>query len=327
MRPGPGAGRDSLAEMGGMCAMRRTSLAVMAIVVTALVIAKAGGFVPGAALAEPVVVLDMDDPVGDDYGPGTYVYPTHKAFVPGLFDLTHFKVSHDPEYVYFDATFQEVTNPWNAPEGFSHQLVNIYIDTTPGAGRTDTLRKGALVAFDRKYAWDLFIKAIGWGGCRVFTAQDAAQARGISDGLSASVLADGKTVRIAVPKVVIGEPARSWAYYVLVGSQDAFGDDDFRPVMEKAGSWVFGGGSDLEVDPNVIDMLAPARGRGSQERLLGSYNLERGSLAILVPVFAAAGGGQATSPVAIAAAIVVLVAAGTVAWWVRRRRPTAPPRG
>ncbi|MGE5587080.1 MAG: glucodextranase DOMON-like domain-containing protein [Clostridia bacterium] len=306
--------------------MRRTSLAVMAILVASLVIAEGGGFVSLTALAEPVVVLDMDDPVGDDHGPGTYGYPTHKAFVPGLFDLTHFKVSHDPEYVYFDATFKEITNPWNAPEGFSHQLINIYIDTTPGAGRTDTLRKGALVAFDRRYGWDLFIKAVGWGGCRVFTAKDESEARGIADGLSASVLADGKTVRVAVPKAVIGEPSRRWGYYVLVGSQDAFGEDDFRPVMEKAGPWVFGGGSDLEVDPNVIDMLAPARGRASQERMLGSYNLERGSLAVLVPVFATAGGNGAVSRGAVAAVVVTLVAAGAVGWWARRRRPTTPPR-
>jgi len=317
--------RHSRAEMGGMCAMRRVFLAVAALVVTALVGAGLGGFVGRAALAEPLVVLEMDDPVGDDYGPGTYVYPTHKAFVPGLFDLTHFKVSHDAEYVYFDATFREVTNPWNAPEGFSHQLINIYIDTTPGAGRTDTIRKGALVAFERKHAWDLVIKALGWGGCRVFTAQDTAEARGISEGLSASVLPDGKTVRIAVPKAIIGEPGKGWGYYVLVGSQDAFGDDDFRPVMEEAGSWTFGGGTDLDIDPNVIDMLAPARGRGSQERLLGSYDVQKGTLAVLTPVVAGAAGGSRVFPAVVVVGVAV-VAAGLAAWYVRRRRPTSPPR-
>jgi carbohydrate-binding DOMON domain-containing protein len=299
----------------------------MAIFVGSLVVAGVGVvFHTAPAEAEAVVVLDMDDPVGDDYGPGTYGYPTHKAFVPGLFDLTHVRVSHDPEYVYFDATFREITNPWNAPEGFSHQLINIYIDTTPGAGRTDTLRKGALVAFDRRYGWDLLIKALGWGGCRVFSAQDEPEARGIADGLSAGVLTDGKTVRVSVPKAVIGEPSRKWGYYVLVGSQDAFGEDDFRPVMEKAGPWVFGGGSDLEVDPNVIDVLAPERGRGSQERMLGSYDVDRGSLAVLVPVFAPSGGDGEVSRGAVVAVVAVLAAVGAVAWWVRRRRPNAPPR-
>lgn len=316
--------------MGGMSAMRHTLwIVIFVTAATALLVAGAGGLGSGVASAEPVVVLDMDDPAGDDYGPGTYVYPTHKAFVPGLFDLRHFKVSYDPEYVYFDATFQEVTNPWNAPEGFSHQLMNIYIDTTRGTGRTDTLKPGALVAFDRKHGWDLFIKALGWGGCRAFTSQDTAETRGIADGLSASVLTDGKTIRVAVPRAAIGEPDRGWGYYVLVGSQDAFGDDDFRPVMEKAGSWVFGGGSDLDVDPNVIDMLAVPRGRYSQERLLGAYNVAKGSLAVLMPVSGGAAGHVAflpARPAAVALVAVLLLGGAGVVWWVRRKRPTAPPR-
>ncbi len=286
----------------------------------------------GVACAEPVVVLDLDDPVGDDYGPGTYVYPSHKSFVPGLFDLVHFRVSYDPEYVYFDASFREVTNPWNAPEGFSHQLLNIYIDSVKGAGRTDTFRPGAMVAFDKRHGWDVFVKALGWGGCRAFSSQDGAEARGLSDGLRATVLADGKTIRVAVPRAVIGQPDRSWAYYVLVGSQDAFGEDDFRPVMQNQGAWVFGGGTDLDFDPNVIDMLAAPRGRHTQERLLGSYDAERGSLAVLVPVSAASSGAASPGPArsAVIAGVGVLfvglVAAAVFVWMSARRRPKAPPR-
>lgn len=302
---------------------------LLAAAVAALAVWAEGVLRPWPASAEPVVVLDMEDPAGDDCGPGAYVYPTHKAFVRGLFDLTRFRVSYDPEYVYFDATFQEITNPWNAPEGFSHQLVNIYIDSERAAGRTDTLREGARVSFHKKHGWDLFIKALGWGGCRAFTSRDTAEARGISDGLSASVLADGKTVRIAVPRSVIGEPQRSWGYYVLIGSQDAFGDDDFRPVMDKAGPWVFGGGSDLDVDPNVIDMLAQPRGRASQGRMLGSYSVARVSLAVLTPVGVANQGGlpflSSAAPAAGIGAL-LLLAGAAIAWLVVRRRRGAPPR-
>jgi len=283
------------------------------------------------ASAEPITAFEMKDPTGDDYGPGTYAYPTHKAFLPGLFDLTHFRVSHDVEYVYFDATFREVTNPWNAPEGFSHQLINIYIDTTKGMGRTDAIRKGAMVSFDKRYAWDICIKALGWGGCRAFTAQDNDESKGISDGLQASVLPDGKTVRVKVPLPIIGQPDTNWGYYVLIGSQDAFGEDDFRPVMEESTSWTFGGGSNLGVNPNVIDMLAPEGGRFSQEKLLGSYDAEKGILATLVPVFAGtAGQGPAflrlpAMPTAIVVVVGLLLLGGILVW-VRRRRFAVPPR-
>ena len=45
------------------------------------------------------VFFEAVDPEGDDYGPGTYVYPRNKAFQPykGLFDLLSFKVSEAEE--------------------------------------------------------------------------------------------------------------------------------------------------------------------------------------------------------------------------------------
>ena len=79
-----------------------------------------------------------------------------------------------------------------------------------------------MVAFDRKCGWDIFIKALGWGGCRAFTSNDDEESKGISDGLEAGVLRDGKTIRVKVPLPIIGEPEASWGYYVLIGSQDAF---------------------------------------------------------------------------------------------------------
>ncbi len=313
--------------------MQRTGLRVVscATVVIISVVAFVGLWV-GVAQAEPIVAFEMKDPVGDDYGPGTYTYPTHKAFLPGLFDLTNFRVSYDVEYVYFDATFCEVTNPWNAPEGFSHQLINIYIDTTKGAGRTDTLRKGAMVAFDKRYGWDIFIKALGWGGCRAFTSQDDEESKGISDGLEASVLPDGNTVRVKVPLPIIGQPEAHWRYYVLIGSQDAFGEEDFRPVMEEPTPWTFGGGSNLEVNPNVIDMLAPEGGKFSQERLLGSYDVQKGILAVLMPV--SAGTTRQTlaflqAPGVLTTAAVVLgllLVGGGVLVWVKRKGFIIPPK-
>lgn len=314
--------------------MRRTWLkAVLCFAGVIIGVMTSIGLWAEIALAEPVTAFEMKDPIGDDYGPGTYTYPTHKAFLPGLFDLTHFHVSYDVEYVYFDATFGEVTNPWNAPEGFSHQLINIYIDTTKGMGRTDTLQEGAMVAFDKRYGWDIYIKALGWGGCRAFTSQDDEESKGISDGLEASVLPDGKTIRVKVPLAIIGQPDSTWGYYVLIGSQDAFGEDDFRPVMEESTPWTFGGGSNLEVNPNVIDMLAPEGGRFSQEKLLGSYNAERGAPAVLVPVFA----GQArqglaflrlpsmTTTITLIVVGLLLVGGGILVWF-RRRGAIIPPK-
>ncbi len=233
-----------------------------------------------------VILFDMEDPEGDDYGPGTYFYPTHDFFKPhrGLFDMTRFVVSYDASTVYFDTTFKEVQNPLDAEEGFTHQLIDIYISTGQEGGKTQTLRKGAYVEFDEKYPWNLYIRGGPWQLSRVYTAADDEMSKGISKGIRTELLPDGKTIRIAINKGLIGEPREGWKYYVLIGSQDGFGPDEYRPVMEKATGWDFGGGRNDEFNPNVIDMLAASNGKYSQEKMLLSFKPEEGKLAIISPV-------------------------------------------
>lgn len=272
--------------------MRRLP-AVLALAL-ALVLAEAASVTllpPKACAGQALVVWEADDPVGDDDGPGTYTYPTNPAFSPfsGIFDLTEFRVLHDSDNVYLEVVVAGIANTWNAPEGFSHQLVNVYVDTTPNAGRVDTLRDGPFVLFDSRHAWDMNIKIMGWGGTRVHFASDDMSSSGVYDGVFAEALPDGKTIRAALPKKVVGEPSDAWKYYVLVASQDGYGPDNHRPIMAKAGAWVFGGGSDLDVNPNVIDILAPESGPRSQHSQLGSWSEPERRLAVLYPANADSG--------------------------------------
>lgn len=237
------------------------------------------------------VVFQMKDPSGDDNGPGGYVYPTHDTFVPGLLDLTAFAVGTGGGHVYFDLTFRAVNNPWDAPEGFYHQLIDIYIDTTPGEGRTEPLRPGPRVRFDPAHAWDVRVRAAPFGGTRLHWAGDAPDAPGLARGLAAQVLKDGRTIRVAVPAAAIGTPQPSWRYYVLVGGFDAFGDDGYRAVGPEPAEWRFGGRDPAAAGPQVIDILAPRWWR-SQARQLRSFAVpgddpaSRGSMAyaLLHPV-------------------------------------------
>lgn len=34
---------------------------------------------------------------GDDYGPGSYTYPTDPVFVPGSYDIESFSVAHNEQ--------------------------------------------------------------------------------------------------------------------------------------------------------------------------------------------------------------------------------------
>ncbi len=229
------------------------------------------------------VIFAMADPAGDDYGPGTYEYPTDSIFDPKKehFDLQEFSVSAHRNIYNFDLAFPRVTNPWGASEGFSHTMVQIYISDDPDRGRIETFREGANVIFDPRHPWQYFIKVVSFNKTAVYHASDYDGADGRDSGVKARLQPDGGTLRVTVPKELLPGDPYKWRYYVLVGSQDGLGPDNFRKVNTTAGRWVFGGGTDSDYDPNIIDLLAPP---GKQESLLGSYDAARRQPAVIEPV-------------------------------------------
>ena len=273
----------------------------------------------GTGAAQETTVFHMNDPVGDDRGPGGYRYPSHHTFVPGLFDLTSFAVRTDGEHVHFDLTFGAVVNPWDAPEGFYHQLIDIYIDTTPGAGRTDPLRPGPRVRFNPDHAWDVRLRIAPFGGTRLHRAEDGPDAPGRADGLSAGLLTDGRTIRASVPRELLGTPQAAWRYYVLVGGFDPFGEDNYRPVRAAATEWSFGGDSSGAA-PHVIDLLAP-RWWPSQARQLGSFAVPSGGPPVPALLHPVGGGRTALGWAALVLGATLLAATLVAAARRRRGRP------
>ncbi|MGE5548912.1 MAG: glucodextranase DOMON-like domain-containing protein [Bacteroidota bacterium] len=252
------------------------------------------------------------DPAGDDYGPGSYIYPKNHAFEPyhGLFDLRSFTVSSDVKSVRFDLTLADLRNPWSAPEGFSHQLLEVFIARGNGFGRTEPFAAGSFVRFAPEHPWDVMLKAAPWDSSELILLGPDGQP--VKHGLQVG-LAGPQTVRATVPVALLGAPERTWRYYVLVGSYDGFGEDNFRPVMAKAGEWHFGGGRNDAAEPQVIDILAPERGRFSQEKQLGSYDWTQKKLAVLQPVGPGYLPGMGGFPWAIVAVLGCMLV--IVAWW------------
>lgn len=284
--------------------------------------------VAGTAHGQDRLIFSMDDPKGDDFGPGTYMYPTHEAFSPHkeILDLTRFEVVDTGKTVDFYFTFAKITNPWHAPEGFSHPLIDLFIDCIDRAGRDRTLRSGPRVRFASEWGWDYLLRVVAWDGCRLFRADDPALARGTKEGISCSVLPENNTIKVSVSRNLFEvDPDPSWKYYCLVGAQDVFGEDEYRPVMREAGLWHFGGAEDERLAPYVIDLLAPDRGPRGQRAQLLSYDSAGGVYAMLYPV-----GGHAISWVAVAlsvAVVLLLIGVGIALVWVRRNRSGPPPGG
>lgn len=229
------------------------------------------------------VIFSMSDPKGDDYGPGMYKYPWAAIFDPKKehLDLVKFSMLKMGDNYCFDMVFPRVTNPWGAPEGFSHPVTEVFLADGSSHGRSEPLRKGSNVLFSPEYPWQYMIKVVSFNRTAVFSAKDHEEAEGKIEGITTRLISDKKTVRATIPKKLLPGDPEKWNFYVIVGSQDGSGPDNFRIINALPSQWNFGGGTDTDFDPNVIDLLAI---KGEQEKALGSYSVENQALAVISPV-------------------------------------------
>lgn len=261
---------------------------------TAIAGCKSGGAGAGGASAEgggeeggPIV---LTDPSGDDNGPGNYTYPTDQVYKPGSFDMTKLEVVPSGDQVEFRLTVSSrIEDPWDSKawggNGFSVQMAFIHIDTDhkPGSGSTEGLA-GTNVRFSTEEAWDRVVIISPQGPTRVNSEIDA-KAQNLKDRIIVPRItrATGRTLIAVVNTDQLGgTPSRSWGYQVLMQSNEGFPDKTdllIRKVNEYEGQHRFGGGTDYNNDPHVIDIfVAPAAGgadeTAKQHEILGKYNKE-----------------------------------------------------
>lgn len=243
--------------------------------------AATGGAAGGASAPEGGVALE--DPSGDDKGPGTYVYPTDQVYLPGSFDLRSFEVEPKGSTVEFRITVgRQIEDPWDSQawggNGFSIQMAFIHIDTDhqPGSGAT-TGMPGTNVTFSEEEAWDRVVIISPQGPTRVNSEVDAKVAPDVQDRVVVPTLtrSAGRTLIAVVNTADLGgEPQPSWGYQVLMQSNEGFPaktDLLTRKVNEFEGQHRFGGGTDYDNDPHVIDILA-GDANGSQDEVQKQYD-------------------------------------------------------
>lgn len=218
-----------------------------------------------AATASSALAGDVTfkDPIGDDNGPGKYTYPTDQVYKPGSFDLTFLKVKDSANKVTFDVGVNaNVENPWNMQSGFSVQMVFIFIQTDP---KTPGFTKG-LPGLNIEFEPDS-----GWQKCVIISPQPPSRVKQevetkVAKDLQAGVIvpkrvnASGRTLSVTIDKTELGggDPA-TWGYQVIMQSNEGFPaptDLLVRKVNEYEGQHRFGGGTDTDCDPNVMDILA-----------------------------------------------------------------------
>ncbi|MCX8174313.1 MAG: Ig-like domain-containing protein [Thermoplasmata archaeon] len=227
----------------------------------------------------------------DDYGPGNYEYPTSNEMAPnsGLFDITALNIYNSTSELVFEFHFREMGlvqdgKPiWNPPYNFPHQIINIYIDIDRknGSGKTECL-EGANALIREDFAWEIAVSARGWdvyamlGDEKVRTGVTAD-----ADWNSTAKKWDNNTVYVRISLSLIGNNFRDYGYVIVVGSQDEYGPGKWRSVNAQKERWRFGGGTDGDADPNIIDMIVPA---GYSQKNLLSYDAGANKKAVLVGI-------------------------------------------
>ena len=233
----------------------------------ALLAATSGLAADNAPTCAPDGGLTFPDPTGDDNGPGTYVYPTDAVYKPGSFDITKFEVVPKGDQVEFRVSVNSrIEDPWDSVawggNGFSVQMAIIHIDTdhVKGSGVTGGI-PGTNVRFAEEEAWDKVVLISPQGPTRV-NSEIELKAPQWKDRVIVPKItrASGKTlIAVVDTKQLGGAPKASWGYQVLMQSNEGFPDKTdllTRKVNEFEGQHRFGGGTDYDNDPHVIDMLA-----------------------------------------------------------------------
>ena len=235
-------------------------------------------------LEEWVTLLQLNDTVGDENGDGNYTYPLASDFAPGvgLFDATKIKIEQSDWNARFTISMSEITNYWGLTNGFSHQIIQIYVDKGDSEYGETSMLLGANAEVHPDWAWEVAISGTGEPGA-VFAVQ-AETGSTSNRGVEVEGDKDAKTITFTVSKDVIGTDVGSYRYIVVVGSQDGFGTGKWRDVDATAKTWTLGGGADpapddgIDYDPNIIDVILDGEG---QTEMLSSYSVEDNQFAIL----------------------------------------------
>ena len=79
-----------------------------------------------------MTLLELEDAVGDELGDGDYTYPLASDFATdsggGLWDATKVTVRQSAWNAQFIIEMDDMTDIWGLANGFSHQIVQIYVD-------------------------------------------------------------------------------------------------------------------------------------------------------------------------------------------------------
>jgi hypothetical protein len=233
-------------------------------------------------MTEIEYLLVINDPVGDDFGPGSYTYPTDAVFETGVYDIVTFSAGIDgAEFVFRFDLEGPIKNVWGSGINLSVQTFDIYIDFDPGEATGARLfLEGRNAALPADSGWEMAVWVEGWHQ-KVFIPDDQGVPREVSgDNITAIVDPNGSiSIRVdamALPALGASQDgewsldATTFGYAAMVLSQEGFpsaGVRRVRDVEQVADQWRIGGGPADTNHTRIMDLVLD----GDQTEILSAY--------------------------------------------------------
>ena len=210
-----------------------------------------------AACMAHAAPVSFTDAVGDDFGPGSYTYPTNTVYLDGAFDMTGFRISDEGDSYKFEVDVNaDLRDSWNTGAGFDVQMFFVFIDQ--GQGQNTKGLPGLNIEFAADSAWQNVVIMSPQSTRRVKAETRKARKLKSSIVVPESTTGAGRTITSVVPKDQLQGDPSSWRIQVVGQSNEGFpeGSDLLtRRINASAGDHRFGGGDDGKCDPHVIDIL------------------------------------------------------------------------
>ena len=207
------------------------------------------------------LLVSVDDPTGDDTGPGNYAYPKAGDFHAGAFDLDRFQVYDTGSTVTFRVQTADLTPTFGSTNGA--QLLDVYV-SQPGAASTSTASSYPGMNYSTRTPWSRLIEAQGFGNNRFVDAS------GTSLGaVTVGANAVSRYITFSVDKTALGgTPSSGWGFTLALTGQDGtHGVDQTRSFSATAGDYSFGVcvaaspsalcSADPNTVPKVMDTIVP----------------------------------------------------------------------
>lgn len=228
---------------------------------------KKGLFLAGLVLFSSIsfagVSFNFKDKAGDD----KLTYPKNAVFVKKAFDLLELNIGEDGEdYLFTVKISADFKNEWKNVNGWDIQMFDVYMNFGTGkhkqtiAGRNAKLTQGwdkvlVIGPEDNKKMWE---REIVSKNKDVFDDETDGENLVSDIMLPYTYQLDGKQLTVRVKKTDLPELQNLKSVQVFLMGAEGYPSQQYsyiRNVNAQNSEWRFGGGSDFDGDPNIVDIL------------------------------------------------------------------------